>query len=310
MLEIDSLHVTLEEAGERLDKWLKQRYPLYSRTYFQYLIDEGAVLVNGSIVKKRTPLCSADEVEVCFLVTPEITLIQEPIPLSILFEDEHLIVINKPINMVVHPGPGHPNGTLVNALLYHCNLSVAPGDLRPGIVHRLDKDTTGVLIAAKHPIAHRKLVELFHSRSIKKTYIAICIGNPGNRTIEAPIGRHPEKRQEMSVNHDHGKPAITICTPLSPCIDGLTLVKLELITGRTHQLRVHMQHQKTPILGDPVYGLPSMNQKWNAHTQLLHAAKLEFIHPLSGELLVLEAPLPPTMQAFCHRFPTEETQVD
>ncbi len=302
MNETESLLVSPEEVGERLDKWLKDRYSSFSRTYFQYLIEEGAVLVNGSIVKKRTALCHGDEVEVCFLLTPEITLTPEPIPLDILFEDEHLIAINKPVGMVVHPAPGHPSGTFVHALLHHCsNLTFEPDDLRPGIVHRLDKDTSGVLIAAKNAIAHRKLVELFQSRSIKKTYYAVCIGNPGERTIEAPIGRHPIRRKEMAVVPD-GKPAITLCKTLGACIDGLTFVELKLITGRTHQLRVHMKHLGTPILGDAVYGSSSMNQKWNVETQLLHAAKIEFTHPFTGQILQLLAPLPSNMLAFRDRF--------
>ncbi len=295
------IHCIPEEVdGERLDKWLKTRFPEYSRTYFQWLIDEGAVLVNGSIVKKRTPLSHEDEVEVCFLLTEEIKLEPEPIPLTILYEDEHLLAIDKPVGMVVHPAPGHPSGTFVNALLHHCRtLEVSSGDLRPGIVHRLDKDTSGVLIAAKHAGAHRKLVELFHGRQMKKTYLAICAGNPKEATIDEPIGRHPEKRKEMAINHENGKPAITICRPLRSCKDGLTFVELRPMTGRTHQLRVHMKHHGAPILGDPVYGSPSLNKKFGVETQLLHAATLEFPHPFSGQILHLEAPVPEALKRFC-----------
>lgn len=302
MSEIESLLVTQEEASLRLDKWLKNRHSSYSRTYFQFLIEQGAVLVNGAISKKRMPLSVGDEVEICFLMTPEMTISPEAIPLDILFEDEHLLVINKPVGMVVHPAPGHPCGTFVNALLHHCNLSVEPGDLRPGIVHRLDKDTSGVLVAAKHPLVHRRLVELFHSRSIKKTYHAVCLGNPGEQMIDAPIGRHPQKRKEMTVVDEGGKSAITFCKALSPCIDGLTYVELRPTTGRTHQLRVHLKHRGAPILGDPIYGVVSANKKWDIHTQLLHASSIEFFHPMTQELIYLEAPLSPALQSFWERF--------
>ena len=302
-MDHETLLACQEDTGERLDKWLKAQFPEFSRTYFQWIIEEGAVLVNGDIVKKRTPLNLGDEVEVCFLLTEESSLTAEPIPLDILFEDEHLIAVNKPVGMVTHPAPGHSSGTFVNALLHHCRtLSVSPGDLRPGIVHRLDKDTSGVLIAAKHPLCHRKLVELFHSRSMKKTYIAICLGNPGESTIDAPIGRHPTRRKEMAVNWEHGKPAITLCRPLSLLVDGLTLVELRPSTGRTHQLRVHMKHRQTPILGDPVYGSQAANKKYGLDTQLLHALSLEFKHPLTGEELKLKAPIPESIRRMLPTF--------
>ena len=292
MGDFETLLISEEEPGLRLDKWLKNHYPEYSRTYFQFLIEEGAVLVNGSIVKKKTPLCSGDEVEVCFLLTKEIEVKPEPIPLKIIFEDEHLLIVDKPIGMVVHPAPGHPNGTFVNAFLHHCNnLEVQSDDLRPGIVHRLDKDTSGLLIAAKNAAAHRKLIEQFQSRLIEKTYLAICVGHPKETTIDAPIGRHPEKRKEMAINYDHGKAAITILRPLKQGKE-LCLIELTPKTGRTHQLRVHMKHLGMPILGDPVYGSSSMNKKYGASTQLLHAAALRFFHPITNRLLAFETPAP------------------
>jgi 23S rRNA pseudouridine1911/1915/1917 synthase len=292
MIDSETLLISEEPIAERLDKWLKNRFPEHSRTYFQFLIDEGAVLVNGSIVKKRTLLSPGDEVEVCFLLTPQIELKPEPIPLKVIFEDEHLLVIDKPVGMVVHPAPGHPNGTFVNAFLHHCqNLEIQENDLRPGIVHRLDKDTSGLLIAAKNAKTHRKLIEQFHSRSIEKTYLAICIGHPKEMTIDAPIGRHPEKRKEMAVNYENGKEAITFCQPLKAS-NGLSLVELKPKTGRTHQLRVHMKHVNMPILGDPIYGSPSMNKKLGFSTQLLHAAQLNFIHPITNLPLSLYSPAP------------------
>ncbi len=296
----DSLIVSAEETGERLDIVLKNRYPSFSRTYMQFLIAEGAVLVNGEIVKKRTSLYEGDEVEICFILTPGINLAPQDIPLDILFEDDHLIAVNKPLGMVVHPAPGHHQDTFVNALLYHCGQGAfAKEDIRPGIVHRLDKDTTGVLLAAKTPQAHRLLIELFSNRSIKKTYFAFCVGNPGTRTIDAPLGRHSTKRKEMAVV-EGGKPATTLCQTLFQA-ENLSFVELGLITGRTHQIRVHLKHCNSPVLGDPVYGSPSANKHWDVSTQLLHAARLEFMHPVTKTPISITAPLPPAMANLLHK---------
>lgn len=302
--EVESLIITLEEEGERLDKVLKNRFPTLSRTYFQFLIEEGAVLVNGEIVKKRTVLREGDEIEICFILTPAIDLTPENIPLDILFEDEHLLIVNKPLGMVIHPAPGHHKGTFVHALLYHCGCqNFDKDDIRPGIVHRLDKDTTGVLLAAKTGEAHRLLIEQFASRAIKKTYFALCIGNPGCRTVEAPLGRHPHRRKEMAVL-ETGKPAITVCKTLAHN-EQFSFVELDLITGRTHQIRVHLKHIGSPVLGDPVYGSLSANNRLNLHTQLLHAAHIEFIHPITRSPLAISAPIPETMQTLIQKnFPT------
>lgn len=292
--------VAKEEAGKRLDVWLKEKYPSFSRNYFQYLIEEGEVLVNGSIVKKKEVLCECDEVDLSFIELPAIKLVPEPIPVDILFEDEWILVVNKPVGMVVHPAPGHYTGTLVHALLYHCNLSFDQGSLRPGIVHRLDKDTSGVLIAAKDPKTLEKLTELFSKRLIEKTYLAICVGSPKEQRIDAPIGRNPKERKQMAIIPD-GREAVTLCRPLSPTISGLTYVELKPITGRTHQLRVHMRHANTPILGDPVYGALQCNRKWGVSTQLLHAAKIAFTHPHTGSLVQIEAPQPSFFQTLSQR---------
>jgi 23S rRNA pseudouridine1911/1915/1917 synthase len=198
--------------------------------------------------------------------------------------------------MVTHPAPGHPHGTFVNALLYHCKTLPETEDLRPGIVHRLDKDTSGVLVAAKTSECHQKLVELFSSRSVTKHYLAICIGNPGDRTIDEPIRRHPSRRQEMHVDPE-GKPAISICKVLKTVGD-LSWVDVQLITGRTHQIRVHLKHIGTPVLGDSVYGRPATNEKYGVKRQLLHAKTLSFIHPITGEALSFEAPIPEDFQLF------------
>jgi 23S rRNA pseudouridine1911/1915/1917 synthase len=289
--QTESLLVTSEMLHTRLDRLLVQSFPHHSRTYFQYLIGSGLVLVNGSPVKKREMVEVGDEIDVCFELTPELSLEAENIPLDILFEDEFLIAINKPAGMVTHPAPGHPNGTFVNALLYHCKtLPTIEQQLRPGIVHRLDKDTSGVLIAAKTTECHQKLVEMFSSRSVTKHYLAICLGNPGDRTIEEPIRRHPTRRQEMHVD-SAGKPATSICRVLETEGD-LSWVDVQLITGRTHQIRVHLKHVGTPILGDPVYGRPAANEKYGVQRQLLHAKTLSLIHPMTGAPLNFEAPIP------------------
>jgi 23S rRNA pseudouridine1911/1915/1917 synthase len=345
----ESLLVTPEMLQIRLDRLLVQTFPHHSRTYFQYLIESGLVLVNGSPVKKRETVDLGDEIEVCFELTPELSLTPENIPLDILYEDNHLIAINKPAGMVTHPAPGHPTGTFVNALLYHCktlpntsdasrkfvasgprqNLgvesikeggsihSIQPpsliaqprefsrrstsnelsgsitSTLRPGIVHRLDKDTSGVLIAAKTTECHQKLVELFSTRAVTKHYTAICVGNPGDRVINEPIRRHPTRRQEMHVD-PAGKPATSICRVLKTEKE-LTWVDIQLITGRTHQIRVHLKHVGTPILGDPVYGRPSINEKYGIQRQLLHATTLSLVHPITSIPLHLVAPFPPDL---------------
>ncbi|MES2345306.1 MAG: RluA family pseudouridine synthase [Chlamydiota bacterium] len=290
-----SLFVSPENATLRIDKFLSMQFPEYSRSYFQYLIDKACVLINGQAVKKRQALKPLDEVEICFELTPELSLIPEAIPLEILYEDEHLLAINKPVGMVVHPAPGHPSGTFVNALLHHCH-TLKIDSLRPGIVHRLDKDTSGVLIAAKTAHAHAQLVSLFSSRQIEKTYLTICLGNPGNVTINAPIKRHPVRRQEMAVI-EGGKEAVSICTILNSNAK-LSLVSVRLITGRTHQIRVHLKSRGTPVLGDSVYGSPSANTLFGAKRQLLHAHKICFIHPITNSPLEIEAPIPEDMNTF------------
>lgn len=285
----DNLIVSDEMINDRLDRLLSKHYPTYSRTYFQSLIEQGFILINDLPVKKKDKPKLGDEIEICFQLTPEISLEPENIPLDILYEDEHLLAINKPAGMVTHPAPGHYTGTFVHALLYHCKTLTRGDTLRPGIVHRLDKDTSGVLLAAKTSQAHQKLVEMFCERKLDKTYLAICVGTPGNSTIEAPIKRHPAKRKEMCVDKA-GKPAISITNVLA--FDGkLSLVEVKLVTGRTHQIRVHLKHKGTPILGDPVYGSATWNKHYDAPRQMLHAYRLHFCHPITGETINLKAPL-------------------
>jgi 23S rRNA pseudouridine1911/1915/1917 synthase len=283
--------ISHEDTNTRLDKLLSLRFPDHSRSYFQYLIEQGAVLVGGSPVKKKQSAKEGDEIEVCFLLTPEISLEPQDIPLDILYEDEHLIAVNKPAGLVVHPAPGHPKNTFVNALLFHCRHLPSIDRVRPGIVHRLDKDTSGVLLAAKTSQAHSKLVELFSERRIQKRYLAICVGAPKEGLIDAPIRRHPVHRKEMAVCFEKGKEAKSICKVLGKT-KHLSLVEVELITGRTHQIRVHLKHIGSPILGDPVYGNQSTNKKFSAARQLLHSHRLNFIHPMTLSPIHLKAPIP------------------
>ncbi len=293
---------TEEDLGLRLDKLLSLKFPTCSRTYFQNLIEKGSVLINGTPTKKREKLKLGDEIEVCFELTPEINLTPENIPLDILFEDDDILIINKPAGMVVHPAPGHPQGTFVNALLFHCkSLQEQQKDpLRPGIVHRLDKDTSGVLIAAKTSFAHKALVEKFSQRQIQKFYKTICLGQPSVSEINAPIQRHPTKRQEMTAAFEGGKHAITKLTILEKTQD-FSLLSVELITGRTHQIRVHLKHIGCPILGDSLYGKESTNQKWGITHQLLHSETIVFTHPRTETMIKITAPLPEDMQTFIQK---------
>lgn len=309
MSENEFLIVTEDEADERLDKILARRFErLYSRTYFQYLIDQQLVLVNGIPVKKRAKLQIDDEIEVQFVATPEIQLEAEPIDLSILYEDEELLIINKPAGMVVHPAPGHWKGTVVNALLYYCQqLPLIDASLRPGIVHRLDKETSGILITAKTLDMQQKMTQLFANRDIYKEYVAICVGKPIEGDMQAPIGRHPIHRKKMAIV-PNGKHAISHFKVLG-WNDKLSVVKVVISTGRTHQIRVHLQGQEVAILGDSLYGNISSNNFYRIKRQLLHASCIRFKHPHTGEILEIKAPLPEDMQSFCKKLLPKEHEL-
>ena len=299
-MEPETLVISPLESGERIDKLLASHYPNYSRTYFQNLIEDGFVLLNGKTVIKRAVPEVGDEIEVCFQLTPESSLEAEEIPLDILFEDDHLIAVNKPAGMVIHPAPGHPNGTFVNALLGHCKeLAPSLDPLRPGIVHRLDRETSGVLIAAKTTLAHQKLVQQFSSRKMKKLYLAICLGRPTNGMINLPIGRHPTQRKEMAVVKE-GKEAISQIHLLA-AKDLFSLVQITPQTGRTHQIRVHLKHLSCPILGDSLYGSQHTNTSLGVSRQLLHAYRLELTHPITGAALSLIAPIPPDIKCWIEK---------
>jgi 23S rRNA pseudouridine1911/1915/1917 synthase len=293
--------VTKEEEGIRLDKLLSIRFANKSRTYFQYLIENNSVLLNGSKVKKRITPKEGDEIEIFFLATPEISLTPENIPLDILYEDDYILAINKPKNMVVHPAPGNWTSTFVNALVFHCkNLVKEKGDVRPGIVHRLDKNTSGVLLAAKTIEAQSKLISDFSQRKIKKKYLAVCVGNPPNTTICEPIGRNPYRRQEMTVIKT-GKESITKIKVVDT--NGKTsLVLIDLLTGRTHQIRVHLKHINHPILGDDTYGNQKLNNFHNITSQLLHAHQIYFNHPITNQPISITAPIPDDIKIWCEKF--------
>lgn len=288
-----SFTVAPKEKDIRIDKILVVRFPEYSRNYLQDLIDKELVLCNGVPIKKRISPKVGDEITVEFIRTPdEQTVEAEDIPLDIIYEDDSIIAINKLPGMVVHPAKGNWTGTVVNALVFrYQNLPEDVSPLRPGIIHRLDKDTSGVLLAAKTSNAQYNLMQQFADRKVHKRYLGICVGNPGNRTIETLIARHPVKRQQMSVSNSKGKFAITKCRTIAHNNE-LSIVEFVIETGRTHQIRVHMQSIGMPILGDNVYGYDKANNKYDIQRQLLHAEQIQLKHPVTQEEIVLKAPLP------------------
>ncbi|MBM3200873.1 MAG: RluA family pseudouridine synthase [Chlamydiae bacterium] len=276
----------------RLDQALARLFDGFSRSYFEHLIENEYVLVNGVHKKKREKVKAGDEIEIEFVYSDELKLEPENIPLDVLYEDDDIIAINKSNDMVVHPAPGNPKGTLVSALLFRLKslplIDNAP--LRPGIVHRLDKETSGVILVAKTERAHWKLGELFQNRLMEKTYIAVCIGNVKDQKITLPIGRHPTKRKEMAIV-ESGKAAETTIINLKTN-GAFSLVEARPRTGRTHQIRVHLKAVGHPILGDSVYGSKSLNEELSEAKQLLHAYKISFIHPFLNTPICIQAPLP------------------
>jgi len=282
---------------ERIDKFLSFMLPGQSRSYLQKIIREGSVLVNGKPVKASYRIEAQDEVLIHLpeLTEPEIEA--ENIPLDILYEDTELLIVNKPKGMVVHPSAGHSAGTLVNAVMYHCRgqLSGINGSLRPGIVHRIDKDTTGALVICKNDHAHSHVAEQLKVHSITRKYRAIVNGviREEDGVIDAPIGRHPVERKKMAVNEKNGRRAVTHYRVLQRFANH-TYIECRLETGRTHQIRVHMAFIRHPILGDTVYG-PEKNP-YHLEGQTLHAQILGLIHPVTGEYIEVEAPLPEYFQ--------------
>lgn len=283
-----------EVSGQRADQFLSQTLDGLTRSAAQKLLEEGCVRRGDKSLKKNDRLTAGDAVIVCIPEPEAVEARPQEIPLEVVYEDGDVIVVNKPVGMVVHPAPGHPDGTLVNALLYHCggSLSGINGQLRPGIVHRIDRDTSGLIIAAKNDTAHLALTEQLQDHSLYREYEAIVLGNlrEDQGTIDLPIARHPTDRKRMAVNHQSGRRAVTHWAVLAR-YSGYTHVQCRLETGRTHQIRVHMAALGHPVLGDPVYGgqrkgFPELTG------QCLHARKLTFRHPRTGERLTAEAPLP------------------
>ncbi len=285
--------VTEELEDERIDKCLAELMDSLSRSFLQKMMKEGQITVNGQPVKGSYRLKCGDQVAFFLQEAKEPDILPEDIPLDILYEDGDVIVVNKPKGMVVHPAAGHYSGTLVNALLYHCKdqLSGINGVLRPGIVHRIDRDTTGSVIACKNDSAHRSIAEQLKNHTITRQYLAICHGvcREDEGVVDRPIGRHPTDRKKMAVNEKNGKRAVTHYKVLRR-FEKYTFIQCRLETGRTHQIRVHMASIGHPLLGDEVYG--NACSPFRLQGQTLHAKTLGFQHPSTGEYIEIDAPLP------------------
>ncbi|WP_288658692.1 RluA family pseudouridine synthase [uncultured Limosilactobacillus sp.] len=281
------------ELTGRIDKQLGHHFSQYSRSQLQRWIEDGHVQVNGQPVKPKYKLAAGDVVTIEPEKPKKIDLVPENIPLDIVYEDDDVIVVNKPQGMVVHPAPGHPDHTLVNALLYHSPLSTINGEFRPGIVHRIDKDTSGLLMVAKNDMAHRSLAAQLKAKTNEREYVALVHGviKEDQGTVDAPLGRSPKDRKKQAVVAD-GRHAVTHFRVLRR-YRHYTLVACRLETGRTHQIRVHMKYIGHPLAGDPLYG-PRKTLPGNG--QYLHARLLGFKHPQTGEQLTFTAPLPPYFQ--------------
>ena len=300
-MERTALTAGPEAAGERLDSFLAARLPGLTRSAAARLIETGQVLVDGKPARKSARLAGRETVEVTLPDPEPADALPQDIPLDVVYEDDDVIVVNKPSGLVVHPAPGHPDGTLVNALLHHCggSLSGVGGELRPGIVHRIDRDTSGLIIAAKNDAAHQALAAQLADHTLARTYEAVVVGalREDGGTVDAPIGRCPSDRKKMAVV-PNGKRAVTHWEVLER-FPGYTYVRCRLETGRTHQIRVHMAHLGHPIYGDTVYGgkkpVPGLTG------QCLHAVGLRFVHPRTGETVELSCPLSGEFQALLEK---------
>ncbi len=294
-----------DTAGERLDAFLARQPGNLSRSAAQRLIEEGMVTRNGVPGKKNDRLNVGDRVEYTIPEAKPVDIVPTEMPLDIVYEDDDLLVINKPKGLVVHPAAGHEDGTLVNALLAHCgeSLSGVGGERRPGIVHRIDKDTSGLLVAAKNDFAHLALSAQLSGHTMARTYEAVVCGNLRDDagTVEAPIGRHPTDRKRMAVTSKNARHAVTHWSVIAR-YNGYTHIRCELETGRTHQIRVHMAHIGHPLLGDLVYGHKRPEKGLSG--QCLHARALRFIHPRTGELVTFTCPLPEYFQDVLARLGT------
>ena len=303
MLSNDYVFTVCDEAvGERIDKWLVENVEALTRSSVQRLIEDECVLVNKKAVSKNYKLRLGDCIELNVPAPKELDVTAEDIPLDVVFEDEHLLVVNKPKGMVVHPAAGNYSGTLVNALMAHCkgSLSGINGVLRPGIVHRIDKKTSGLLIVAKSDAAHTGLAEQIKVHSFTRIYEAVVVGNlkTDNGTVDAPIGRHPVDRKKMCVTEKNSKRAVTHFEVLER-FNGFTHIRVKLETGRTHQIRVHMAHLGHPVAGDEVYGLKKPIKELDG--QCLHAKVIGFEHPITREYLEFESSLPKYFSDFIEK---------
>ena len=287
------LRLKVDAPGQRADQFLAAALPQLTRSAAQRLLEEGAVTLDGRPVKKNYKTAPGDELVVILPDPAPVDILPQDIPLDVVYEDDDVIAVNKPVGLVVHPAAGHPDGTLVNALLYHCgeSLSGINGALRPGIVHRIDRDTSGLLIAAKNDFAHQALAEQLQDHSLYREYEAVCVGTlrEDAGTVDAPIGRHPVERKKMAVDRKNGRAAVTHWQVLAR-YPGYTHIRCRLETGRTHQIRVHMASIGHPLLGDTVYG--AKKPVPGLAGQCLHARRLSFIHPRTGERVTVECPLP------------------
>ncbi len=288
---MERFEITEEQRGMRLDLMLTEMYPEHTRSYLQKQVKNGAVLLNGKTAKPGASLKPGDMVDAEFSEPEEPEVLPEPIPLTVVYEDSDVILVDKPKGMVVHPAPGHTSGTLVNALLYHCrDLSGINGVLRPGIVHRIDKDTTGLVIACKNDMAHQSLAGQLKAHTVTRRYYAIVNGNfrEDEGVVNAPIARHRTERKKMAVDPS-GREAITHFRVLER-FGNYTFLECRLETGRTHQIRVHMSHIGHPLLGDEQYG--SGKSRFHTEGQCLHAYIFGFIHPRTGEYMEFQSELP------------------
>lgn len=304
------LTITCTEPALRVDRWIAERIPTLSRARVQTLIRQGCVLLNGKRCKPSVRLQAGDRLEITIPpITPPGTE-PEPIPLNIIFEDADLLVINKPPGLVVHPAPGHPRGTLVNALLHHCrDLAGIGGELRPGIVHRLDRDTSGVLVVAKNQLALERLAAQFKARKVEKEYWALVWGRPALKTgtIETLIGRDSHNRKKMSARPSRGRVARTRYEVMRE-FGEISLLRIHIETGRTHQIRVHLAHIGYPVVGDSQYGRARKTKRHLvAPRQMLHAYRISFSHPRTSRHVEFVAPLPADMQDMLRRLQGHET---
>ena len=294
--------VNEEHVGERVDKALPLICSDFSRNSVQQLINDGRVLINDKECNKKTSLKLGDVIVICVPDPVTLSVEAEDIPLDIVYEDEHLLVVNKPKGMVVHPAAGNYNGTLVNALIHHCgdSLSGINGVIRPGIVHRIDKDTSGLLVVAKNDVAHKGLAEQIKEHSFTRVYNTVVVGNVKDDfgTIDAPIGRHPKDRKKQAVTEHNSRNAVTHFEVLER-FNGFTFLKVTLETGRTHQIRVHMAHRGTPVAGDVVYGNPK--KTYGLQGQCLNASTIGFVHPVTGQYLEFTTELPEYFKDFLRR---------